>query len=528
MPTSKGILSDPKLEVGNEAEAEEEDPDNDEEVEDSEDEVEDLEDAEMTMAAAAAWLKGPLKGQKRLRDAARPEGLQNLGLKCPGSERIVNGLVPGTEVCPDNTTVSFETGVFYRDRQRDHIGLKCRCSHCDARFNFKEFLRVNFLEAGANQETCSHGVCVGSLWEASRFCEKHFLLWKPELLIIGRAALEGLRELVSKAASSQWRPTTKLGAKIIEKSDSEADIPASEVVNIDLEYSSSSHEVFQIGLANLKKEKILDCLTRYSEGIIMSSSSRCVPETWPLKQHKEKVKRYFTQDGTLGAKEVVGKLRKAGISEDTIFLSWSKTYVDLSYFREWLEQENFHDILPGDESVCLLLKEFRDNLDRELGTTCFQGKAFPLSLPVVFMVIFEDDPLVGRNHHALVDAQQLAMMARLFIDLCKPPKEADLLDGIRSEDAGLEETATIGRVHALDEYQQESKALRFRGLSCTFLDWMFRFHRCGRKTELLIVKIGEHTEIAFAAHNAINKGLEHMGLDEAIHDYYGVDINVNG
>ena len=30
--------------------------------------------------------------------------------------------------------------------------------------------------------------------------------------------------------------------------------------------------------------------------------------------------------------------------------------------------------------------------------------------------------LSGHNHHALVHAQQLALMARLFIDLCKPPE----------------------------------------------------------------------------------------------------------
>ncbi|KAJ5493736.1 hypothetical protein N7463_009823 [Penicillium fimorum] len=50
------------------------------------------------------------------------------------------------------------------------------------------------------------------------------------------------------------------------------------------------------------------------------------------------------------------------------------------------------------------------------------------------------------------------------------------------------------------------------------------------KTELLIVKMvtSEHTEIAFAVHKAIDKALERMGLDEAIHNYQGVNIDVNG
>jgi hypothetical protein len=49
-------------------------------------------------------------------------------------------------------------------------------------------------------------------------------------------------------------------------------------------------------------------------------------------------------------------------------------------------------------------------------------------------------------------------------------------------------------------------------------------------TKTLTVKMvtREHTQIAFAVHRAIDKALARMGLDEAIHDYQGVDIDVNG
>ncbi|CAG8154359.1 unnamed protein product [Penicillium olsonii] len=49
-------------------------------------------------------------------------------------------------------------------------------------------------------------------------------------------------------------------------------------------------------------------------------------------------------------------------------------------------------------------------------------------------------------------------------------------------------------------------------------------------TEKLIFKMvtREHTQIAFAVHKAIDKALARMGLDEATHDYLGVDIDVNG
>ncbi|CAI7598494.1 unnamed protein product, partial [Penicillium viridicatum] len=50
------------------------------------------------------------------------------------------------------------------------------------------------------------------------------------------------------------------------------------------------------------------------------------------------------------------------------------------------------------------------------------------------------------------------------------------------------------------------------------------------KTKLLVVKMttGEHTELTLTLHEAIIKALERMGLDDAIHRYLGVDINVNG
>ena len=170
---------------------------------------------------------------------------------------------------------------------------------------------------------------------------------------------------------------------------------------------------------------MLDCLTRYSEGVIAPSSSHLPgPAGWQLQRFEKKVRALASHDGTLDAKRVVGKLREIGISKKPIFVSWARWSFDLTYLRDWLEAEGFHDVLPGDENVCLLLMEFRLNVTRVIGTKCYQGRAFPLSLPMLFLLLFgEDHPLSGRNHHAAVDAQQLALMGKLFIDLCKPPDE---------------------------------------------------------------------------------------------------------
>ncbi|KAJ5154766.1 uncharacterized protein N7500_010205 [Penicillium coprophilum] len=49
-------------------------------------------------------------------------------------------------------------------------------------------------------------------------------------------------------------------------------------------------------------------------------------------------------------------------------------------------------------------------------------------------------------------------------------------------------------------------------------------------TKTLIVKMvtGEHTQLAFTLHRAVDKALARMGLDEALYQYLGVDIDMNG
>lgn len=245
--------------------------------------------------------------------------------------------------------------------------------------------------------------------------------------------MKELRSMFEEAASEQWFPNIKRM-----ESDGVANIRASEIVTIDLETTFCSQEVLQIGLADLEGAKVLDCLTKYGEGIIAPSSSPLpAPATWQQKRHKERVRAFFTQDGTLDAKGVVGKLRENGISKKTIFVSWASWCFDLSYLRDWLEAEGFHDVLPGDENVCLLLHEFRANVQRVLGRTCYRNHSFPLTLPVLFPLLFgENHELSGRNHHALVDAQQLSLLVKVFIDLCKPPDKRVFWQGSEMKKLG--------------------------------------------------------------------------------------------
>ena len=91
--------------------------------------------------------------------------------------------------------------------------------------------------------------------------------------------------------------------------------------------------------------------------------------------------------------------------------------------------------LPRDKLVCRLLLEYRANIYSVLGKKCFHGWPIPLALLTIFGMLFGmGHPLAGRNHDALVDSQQLALMAKLFFDLCHSPGQKILWKNERPRD----------------------------------------------------------------------------------------------
>jgi hypothetical protein len=137
--------------------------------------------------------------------------------------------------------------------------------------------------------------------------------------------------------------------------------------------------------------------------------------------------------GILDAKGVVAKLKEYDIKPDTMFVSWGSWHFDLSLLRGWLDAEGHHNVILSNQRLCLLLKEFQ----RSFGPTWNgpSARIVPLKLPFVFPLLFgEDHSLMERNHNALIDAQQLALMAILFVDLCKPPEELVVWNGSAAVD----------------------------------------------------------------------------------------------
>jgi hypothetical protein len=145
-----------------------------------------------------------------------------------------------------------------------------------------------------------------------------------------------------------------------------------------------SREVLQVGIVDSKGAAVLDCLTRYNEGVTAPSEStmptcstslECIlvsrsiltiweaphflsvmalavrtvcgcyrsdvalwmssssgPATWRQGQWERKVRQYSTVNGTLDAKGVVAKLQAKGIDKETIFVAWATWRFDLRIY----------------------------------------------------------------------------------------------------------------------------------------------------------------------------------------------------
>lgn len=116
----------------------------------------------------------------------------------------------------------------------------------------------------SKQRFCGNKHCISTVWEGSKYYKKHFLTWKPGLP--GEEERKEIKSLFDKASLDQRHPETEAMAEILRRIESQPKIPASEVVNIDIEFTFFSQKVLQIGLADVEENKALDCFPRYSEG----------------------------------------------------------------------------------------------------------------------------------------------------------------------------------------------------------------------------------------------------------------------
>lgn len=117
--------------------------------------------------------------------------------------------------------------------------------------------------------------------------------------------------------------------------------------SIDMEYAFLTHEVLEIGIADLKGKEALECATGYGKGILPSPkpSSTLGVETIQQSTYPDRTRGRPTTCGRLAAAQVVQKLQSLGITDKAIFLSWHISFVDV-LFKAGLSRKNSKTFCP--------------------------------------------------------------------------------------------------------------------------------------------------------------------------------------
>ena len=278
---------------------------------------------------------------------------------------------------------------------------------------------------------CQRPSCFEQGWRGAKYCQKHFLFAEANPKSINpRKRSAGL--LFNLEESTGWTHQNQAFDKITGRDRNV------KVVCLDLEFSSTSRKIFEVGIIDFDSNKTSidarikhDCTDAELHQPIREEGSKSKDihaiRTAISRVFSGKVYGLHRQKCTnlRDVHCVARQARESGITPDTIILVWHKTYLDLSLLREFFEEAGYHNILPLKENCVPMIPLFGQSLP----------KGCPLSLEIIFPMIFNGHEFVGRNHRALVDSLQLLLMGELFEELCKPASERDLSflpDKIRS------------------------------------------------------------------------------------------------
>lgn len=214
----------------------------------------------------------------------------------------------------------------------------------------------------------------------------------------------------------------------LSKNIREKTIPQGRLVCLDLEYSTRTQKIFEVGVCEYVSGKpIVDLRIRHDCAFdeLVNCHSQEGIEQHPINRvsaflAKRSAFRVYSQTATLSSKtmddvirspnlataqDVAVLLQQAGVTPETIFIAWGFSCNDLRVLRNFLEHGGYKDILPTDERCFLQLGDYRKRLPK-----LPSGRQFPLNLDVVFPLIFPGHALEGKNHGALPDALQLRLM----------------------------------------------------------------------------------------------------------------------
>src|SRR2546421_2102641 len=323
-----------------------------------------------------------------------PISLASRGLYCIGPQ-LTNNKDFVQELCPYNVRLDLDTAHFIH---AEPIRINPRCVVCSAKL------------------------------ELSRFEGKHDLL---------PGCADTLRGLLAESAETPWKvDESELFAKVLRSSDQlkKGETPEQQVICLDLEYSSATRKVFEIGVVDYYSGEVLcDVKAKHNLGTALHHARPGID--LPLTKRIISLRTYEKVNMGLNAGKSpsldvhqIANLLRSIITPEAIVLVWASNRLDLQLLRGFLATAGYGDFLPPDENcipvVTLVRKKLHQTQISEKWLPLQKSMKdniakFPLSLPILFPLIFVGHELIGRNHRAIVDSLQLRLMVQYIENNCR-------------------------------------------------------------------------------------------------------------
>lgn len=165
---------------------------------------------------------------------------------------------------------------------------------------------------------------------------------------------------------------------------------------------------------------------------VLGDDKRALDTSIKLARRKLDRKTLTAEDVPLvrTAASLSGQTEDCRLGPNDIIVEWSfntHALLDITNIKSFLKQTGYDSqtLLPS--SGHALLRPTKKILGQAV-------KLKSWSIPILFRILFPQDPLVDQNHSAAVDVIQVAQILRLTVELIKPPENRslpqDLLQGL--------------------------------------------------------------------------------------------------
>lgn len=335
-----------------------------------------------------------------------------------------------SEKCPYDAVIDLDTARLILLQTDSRLRLDNRCVACRGILQVTALLESHNIELEDEEtEFCTFKGCEQPSSRMLGRCIQHLFDKKLQNRLLHThpkktsVDMGSLRASFESAVRKRWKSSLEydvVRSRIFEIQ--EGNRAGSDLVILDTEYSVASSQLWEFALIEKVSGKVLiNACIEHENGLDHNSLYENPYLRTVSLNHGYRVfsPSQSPKIDRLNADEVAYKLQAAGITRDTVILVWHTGRTDLRILRRFLESSGHDVLLPPVENCIPLLHLFRTNLSMASPGP----KKFPLSLEVLFPILFPRHDLVGLNHRALEDSLQTRLLSLAFDELCKPVKQ---------------------------------------------------------------------------------------------------------